>query len=261
LNGVEYQLLQNDGENTLHGGPTGFQYQMFDITQIDAQTLECTYLSPNGDNGFPGNLNVKVTYKLTNNNAIDISYSAETDQATVINLTNHAYFNLSGNPNNPIVDHILYLNCNQYTPTDAALIPTGEIADVKGTPMDFTTPTVIGERIDDKSYQALEFGNGYDHNWIINCSNIETLACKAVSPITGITLEVYTIEPAVQFYAGNFLDGTQTGKNGIVYQQRTGFCLETQHYPDSPNHPHFPSTILNPGEEYVSRCIYKFGIE
>jgi len=261
LNEIEYQLPQNNGENTLHGGPTGFQYQMFDIKQIDSQTLECTYFSPDGDNGFPGNLNVKITYKLTDDNAIDIFYNAQTDKETVINLTNHSYFNLSGNAANPITDHILYLNCDQYTPTDAALIPTGEILSVKGTPMDFTTATIIGERINDTSYQAIEFGNGYDHNWIFNNPSIETLACKAICPTTGISLEVYTNEPAVQFYSGNFLDGTQTGKKGVVYQQRAAFCLETQHYPDSPNQDHFPSTILKPEEEYCSRCIYKFGIE
>lgn len=262
LDGTEYQLPKNNGENCLHGGPTGFQYQMFDINQIDPQTLECTYLSPDGDNDFPGNLNVKVTYHLTNDNAIDISYAAETDKPTVINLTNHSYFNLSGNPVNPITDHILYMDCDKFTPTNAALIPTGKIDAVKGTPMDFTVPFIIGERIDDTSYQPIEYAMGYDHNWIFNKpGDIETMACKITSPLSGISLEVYTIEPAVQFYTGNFLDGTQTGKNGVVYQKRAGFCLETQHYPDSPNHPNFPSTVLRPGEKYASRCIYKFTVE
>jgi aldose 1-epimerase len=261
LDGVEYQLTINNGENSLHGGITGFQDQMFDIIQVDSATLECQYLSPDGDNGYPGNLNVKVIYKLTNDNAIDISYEAETDKPTVVNLTNHSYFNLSGNPNNITVDHILFMNCDNYTPVDAELIPTGEIATVKNTPMDFTQPTIIGERIDDYTFDQLKLGGGYDHNWIFNAQgDINTLACKAFCPLTGIFLEVYTIEPGVQFYAGNFLDGTLTGKKGIVYNKRAAFCLETQHYPDSPNQPNFPGTVLRPGEKYVSRCIYKFGV-
>ncbi len=261
LDGVDYQLTLNNGENSLHGGITGFQYQMFDITQIDSTTLECSYLSPDGDNGFPGNLDVKITYKLTDDNAIDIFYEAETDKPTVVNLTNHSYFNLSGNPNNTINDHILFLDCNHFTPASANLIPTGEIAQVKNTPMDFTQPTIIGERIDDYTFEQIKRGNGYDHNWVFNTpGDINVLGGQAFCPSTGITLEVYTTEPGVQFYSGNFLDGTLTGKKDIVYNKRAGLCLETQHYPDSPNQPNFPSTVLRPGEKYTNRCIYKFGV-
>ncbi|MDR0230739.1 MAG: galactose mutarotase [Dysgonamonadaceae bacterium] len=261
LDGVDYQLTVNNNGNSLHGGITGFQYQMFDITQVDSVTLECKFLSPDGDNGFPGNLDVKVIYKLTDDNAIDISYEAETDKPTIVNLTNHSYFNLSGNPNNLILDHILFMDCDYYNPVNANMIPTGEIAKVKNTPMDFTQPTIIGERIDDYTFEQLKLGNGYDHNWIFNTpGDINVLGCQAVCPLTGITLEVYTTEPGVQFYSGNFLNGTITGKRGIVYNKRAALCLETQHYPDSPNQPNFPSTVLRPGEKYTSRCIYKFGV-
>jgi len=260
LDGTEYHLPINNGENTLHGG-VGFDQKMFDIKQIDKQTLECSLLSPDGDNGFPGNLNVTIIYKLTNDNAIDISYAATTDKPTVVNLTNHSYFNLSGNPANLITDHVLFIDCDTYTPTDAAMIPTGEFAKVSGTPMDFTTPYVIGDRINDVSFEALKLGNGYDHNWVSNKpGDVTNPICRATCPATGITLEVFTTEPGVQFYAGNFLDGSQTGKKGIVYKQRSALCLETQHYPDSPNHPNFPSTVLRPGENYSSRCIYKFSV-
>jgi aldose 1-epimerase len=261
LDGKKYQLPLNNGVNSLHGGPTGFQYQYFDIEQTDAQTLVCTYLSPDGDNGYPGNLAVKVTYKLAAENALEIAYEAETDKATVLNLTNHSYFNLSGNAENTILDHVLYLNADRTTPVDFTLIPTGEIAQVAGTPFDFTTPTAIGERIDADNEQ-IKFGMGYDHNFIFADGNtFETLAGKVVSPSNGIVMEIYTTEPAVQFYTGNFLDGTVFGKNGIGYQKRTGFCLETQHYPDSPNHPNFPSTTLRPGEKFESKTIYKFSVE
>jgi len=260
LDKVEYQLPLNNGTNSLHGGPIGFQYQFFDITQVDAATLECRYLSPDGDNGYPGNLNVKITYQLTDDNAIDIFYEAETDKPTVVNLTNHSYFNLSGNPANTVLDHVLFMNCDNYTPVDARLIPTGEIAKVKDTPMDFTQPKPIGESIDDYTFAQIKLGSGYDHNWIFTTpGDINTLGCKAYCPSTGITLEVYTTEPGVQLYTGNFVNGT--GKKGIVYRRRSGLCLETQHYPDSPNHPNFPSTALRPGEKYTNRCIYKFGVE
>lgn len=262
LDRVAYTLRQNNGENTLHGGPEGFQYRMFDIVQLDSQTLECSYLSRHMEEKFPGNLQVTVTYKLTNDNAIDISYRATTDRATVVNLTNHSYFNLSGDPNKTVLDHIVYLDCDQFTETDDQLIPTGKIGKVAGTPMDFTKPTAIGDRINDSSFVAIKYGKGYDHNFIFNKpGDISNMGCKVICPSTGITLEVYTIEPAVQFYTGNFLDGTLVGKKDITYQFRTGFCLETQHYPDSPNHPDFPTTVVRPEEEYISRCIYKFGVE
>lgn len=262
LDGVDFQLPLNNGLNSLHGGTTGFQYQMFDITQVDSTTLECRYLSPDGDNGYPGNLNVKVTYKLTEANALDISYEAETDKKTIINLTNHSYFNLSGNANNTVLDHVVYMDCGTYTPVNENMIPTGKIETVAGTPMDFTKAMAIGDRINDTTFLQLKLAGGYDHNWIFNKSgDINNVVCKVVCPATGISLKVYTIEPAVQFYTGNFLDGTLKGKKGITYNQRTGFCLETQHYPDSPNHANFPSTVLSPGEKYTSKCVYEFGVE
>jgi aldose 1-epimerase len=258
LNETSYQLTINNGEHSLHGGITGFQYQMFDIAAVDSQTLECTYISPDGDNGYPGTLQMKVIYRLREDNALDISYEATTDKPTVVNLTNHSYFNLSGNPQRTITDHLLYLNADRFTPVDATLIPTGEIAEVKNTALDFTMPCEVGKRIDDDNPQIL-IGMGYDHNWIFRDSNIiDSVACELICPATGISMEVYTTEPAVQFYTGNFLNGTLTGKNNTVYQRRTGLCLETQHYPDSPNHPHFPSTTLNPGEKFTSRTVYKF---
>lgn len=261
LGKTEYSLPINNGENSLHGGPNGYHNQHIDINQVSETSLECSYLSVDGEAGYPGNLNIKVIYTLTADNAIRIDYEATTDKETVVNLTNHSYFNLSGDANNTILDHVLYINADRYTPVKQDLIPTGKLDPVKGTPLDFTTPTVIGDRIDD-SFEQIKFGLGYDHNWVLKADNTpETVACKVVCPSTGITMEVYTNEPAVQFYAGNFLDGSQTGKNGIAYQKRTALCLETQHYPDSPNQPAFPSTVLKPGETYKSLCIYKFGIE
>jgi aldose 1-epimerase len=262
LDGVEYSLPVNNGENSLHGGPKGLHNTWFDIQQPDSQTVICSYTSPDGEAGYPGNLQIKVTYTLTDDNAVAIAYEAVTDKPTVVNLTNHSYFNLSGNPNNTILDHVLFINADRFTPVKADLIPTGKIAPVKGTPMDFTTPTVIGERIDDATFEQLVFGKGYDHNWVFVATNdVNTAACKLVCPATGITMEVYTSEPAVQCYSGNFLDGSLTGKKGITYQKRTAICLETQHYPDSPNQPAFPSTVLRPGETYKSFCKYKFGVE
>jgi aldose 1-epimerase len=261
LNGQTYDLLLNDGENCLHGGPKGFHNCYFDIEQPDVQTLICRYLSPDGEAGFPGNLNVTVKYALTDDNTLNIYYEAETDKPTVVNLTNHAYFNLSGDPNRDILDHVLYINADRYTPVNDRLIPTGEIAGVENTAFDFTTPTAIGDRIETESEQ-LAFGAGYDHNWVFKASNtVDSVACKLVCPATGISLKIFTTEPAVQFYSGNFLDGTQIGKKGIAYRKRTALCLETQHYPDSPNHPDFPSTQLNPGENYTSYTVYQFGIE
>ncbi|MDR1121274.1 MAG: galactose mutarotase [Dysgonamonadaceae bacterium] len=262
LDGTTYNLPVNNGENSLHGGNKGFHNTYFDIRQIDDQSLICSYTSVDGEAGYPGNLQVKVTYTLTDDNAIAIAYEATTDKPTVVNLTNHSYFNLSGDPRQTILEHVLFINADRYTPVKADLIPTGKINPVKATPMDFTTPTVIGDRIDDATFEQLVFGTGYDHNWIFTASNdVNTVACKLICPSTGIFMEVYTSEPAVQFYSGNFLDGSQTGKNGIAYRQRTALCLETQHYPDSPNQPSFPSTTLRPGETYTSFCKYKFGVE
>lgn len=261
-NRAGYTLNLNDGNNSLHGGARGFQYQMFDIVQLDSQSVECSYLSKDGEGGYPGNLQVTVTYKLTDDNAIDISYKATTDQLTVVNLTNHSYFNLSGDPNNTILDHVMFLDCDKYTPTNSELIPTGEIASLLKTPLDFTEPTPIGSRIDDTTFTALKYGNGYDHNYILNKpGDITNVVAKVFCPTTGISLEVYTDEPGIQLYTGNFLDGTVKGKKGIAYNKRTAFCLETQHFPDSPNHPEFPSTFLSPDSTYTGKCIYKFGIQ
>lgn len=261
LDGVDYQLETNNFGHSLHGGPQGFQYQMFDIKQIDDQTLEVSYTSKDGEMGFPGTLTAKATYKLTDDNAIDISYSATTDKPTIINLTNHSYFNLTGNPENTILDHIMAVKADGFTPVDTTYMTTGEILPVEGTPMDFRRPCAIGQRINDFSFVQLKNGNGYDHNWVFcKCVTDSTPACFVVDTVSGRTLEVITNEPGIQIYTGNFLDGTVKGKKGIVYKQRTGLCLETQHYPDSPNKPQWPSVVLRPGETYTSHCIYKFGV-
>ncbi|WP_340112063.1 aldose epimerase family protein [Maribellus mangrovi] len=256
-----YQLAQNNGENGLHGGIKGYNNVVWDATQPDDHTLILTYLSPDGEEGYPGNLNVKVQYQLTDDNELKIEYWATTDKATPVNLTHHSFFNLKGAGEGTVNDHILEINADKYTPVDEGLIPTGELAPVEGTPMDFRTPTAIGERID-ADFEQLKFGNGYDHNWVLNqAGDGLTSAAKVVEPASGRTMEVLTNEPGLQFYGGNFLDGTVTGKEGVPYVFRGAFCLETQHYPDSPNKPEFPSTILEPGDEYYSICVYKFGVE
>ena len=261
-NRAKFKLRQNNGKNTLHGGPRGFHTCFFEIEQPDDKTLICKYLSKNNEEGFPGDMLVTVTYILTDDNALEMNYEAKANQLTVVNLTNHSYFNLSGNPENTILDHVLYLNADAYTPTDIELIPTGKIDKVAGTPLDFTKPKVIGERINDTIFEAIKFGNGYDHNFVLNTNgDISALAAKVVSPSNGITMEVYTTEPGIQIYTGNFLDGKNIGKKEIAYQFRTAICLETQHFPDSPNQPNFPSTELRPDAEYNSRTIYKFGVE
>lgn len=259
VDGAEYDLPKNNFGHTLHGGNNGFNKQVFDASQPNEQTVELTYVSKDGEEGFPGNLTTKVTMTLTDNNAIDIQYEASTDKETVVNLTNHSYFNLSGNPENTILDHLLTINADGFTPVDSTYMTTGEIADVEGTDMDFRTPTKVGERIDNFEYDQLKNGNGYDHNWVLNTDgDINQIAATVYDPTTGIELEVYTDEPGLQVYSGNFLDGSITGKNGTVYNKRTAICLETQKYPDSPNKPDWPSPYLKPGEEYTSRCIYKF---
>ncbi len=258
LNGEEIQLPQNNFGHTLHGGPNGWQYKVYDATQLNENTLELVMNSPDGDENFPGNLTAKVTYTLTDDNSINILYQATTDKTTVINMTNHSYFNLSGNPSKPVTDDILYINADYFTPVDDTFMTTGEILPVKDTPMDFTTPKRIGDEIDNFDYDQLKNGNGYDHNWILNDSGA---AARVSSPETGIYVEVYTNEPGIQVYTGNFLDGTAKGKKGIVYNQRVGICLETQHYPDSPNKPEWPSVILEPGDTYFSHCVFKFGID
>ncbi|MBE6287456.1 MAG: galactose mutarotase [Mediterranea massiliensis] len=263
IDGNEIQLPQNNFGHCLHGGPKGWQYQVYEAKPIDETTIELTRVSPDGDMNFPGNLTAKVTYKLTEDNAIDIKYSATTDKKTVINMTNHSYFNLSGDASKTITDHTLYINADNFTPVDSTYMTTGEIITVKETPMDFTTPKVVGQDIDKFDYVQLKNGNGYDHNWVLNTKgDASQMAVKLTSPITGISVEVYTNEPGIQVYTGNFMNGTATGKKDIVYNQRTGICLETQKYPDSPNKQWAESNAyLEPGQVYESQCIFKFTVE
>ena len=257
----EFQLPQNNNGHTLHGGPEGFDKKVFDADQPDEKTLLLSYQSVDGEAGFPGNLDVKVAIILTDDNAIDIQYEAETDKETVVNLTNHSYFNLSGDANNSILNDVLFINADQFTPVDETLIPTGELLAVEGTPLDFRLLTTIGERIDNFDYEQLKFGNGYDHNWVLNSNgDISQVAATLYSEATGIKLDVYSVEPGLQVYTGNFLDGTDTGKYGAVYSKRNAICLESQKHPDSPNKPEWPSPYLKPGEKYSSRCIYKFSV-
>jgi len=256
------RLNQNNGKNTLHGGMRGFHTRYFNIEQPDSTTLICKYLSKNNEEGFPGDMLVTVTYSLTNDNALNIDYTAQANQSTVVNLTNHSYFNLSGDPNNTILDHVLFIDADNYTPTDIELIPTGVIAKTKGTPLDFTTPKAIGAQINDTIFEAIRFGQGYDHNFVLNKpGDINQLTAKLVCPATGIALEVYTTEPGLQLYTGNFLDGTDIGKKEIVYNFRTAICLETQHFPNSPNIHSFPTTELYPDSIFQTTTIYKFNVE
>ena len=260
LDGVEYVLPRNNYGHCLHGGPNGFQYQVYDARQTGPQELELTYLSKDGEEGFPGNITCKVLMTLTADNAIDIRYEAETDQPTIVNMTNHSYFNLDGDAGSNS-DHLLTIDADYYTPVDSTFMTTGEIAPVEGTPMDFRTATPVGARIDDFDFVQLKNGNGYDHNWVLNTQRDITHKCVTLeSPKTGIVLDVYTNEPGIQVYAGNFLDGTIMGKKGIVYNQRASVCLETQKYPDTPNKPDWPSAVLRPGEKYNSHCVFKFSI-
>ncbi|MDR2674672.1 MAG: galactose mutarotase [Opitutaceae bacterium] len=268
LDGKTCKLATNNDPGgipcALHGGRVGFDKVLWDaapLVEKDAAGLRLRYLSKDGEEGYPGNLDVTVTYWLTDRNELRIEYAATTDKATPVNLTNHSYFNLRGEGIGSILDHVLTLNAARYTPVDKGLIPTGEIAPVAGTPFDFTKPRAIGERINDANGQ-LAFGGGYDHNWIIDRGTARARAlvkaAEVYEPVTGRVLEVLTGEPAIQFYCGNFLDGKNAGKSGIAYGKRTGFCLETQHSPDSPNQPSFPSTILRPGERYETATVYRF---
>jgi aldose 1-epimerase len=261
LNDSVYTLAKNNGENHLHGGIKGFNIVVWDAKKLDDQTLELNYLSVDGEEGYPGNLNVKVVYTLTDDNELKIEYWATTDKSTHVNLTHHSFFNLKGAGNGDVNDHIMQIMADAYTPVDSTLIPTGEIAPVEGTPFDFRTPTAIGARIADDN-QQLKYGGGYDHNWVLNKAETGlNYAAKVVESASGRTMEVFTNEPGMQFYGGNFMTGNDTGKGGKVFAFRGAFCLETQHFPDSPNKPQFPSTILNPGMEYYSVCVYKFGVE
>ena len=261
LNDTVYKLgLNEGGKNHLHGGVKGFHNVVWDAEQPDNHTLILSYISRDMEEGYPGKMEVQVTYRLTGDNELRIEYDASVDKPSPVNLTHHSFFNLNGAGTESINDHILQINADKYTPVDENLVPTGEIVPVEGTPMDFREPKRIGQHLEE-DFEQLQFGKGYDHNWVLNQSGEElTFAAKVLEPETGRTLEVYTNEPGLQFYGGNFLDSSDTGKEGKVYAHRSAFCLETQHFPDSPNKPGFPSVILNPGEEYKSVCVYKFGV-
>jgi len=260
LDGQEYTLAVNNGPNNLHGGIKGFNAVVWEAKQIDEQTLELKYLSKDGEEGFPGNLSTTMIYKLTDDNALQIDYKATTDKATIVNLTNHSYFNLSGAGDEYIGDHLLQINADTYLPTDNTAIPYGKPEKVEGTPMDFRTLHEIGSRIND-DFQQLIYGKGYDHNYILNKEGAELSFCaKAISPKTGIVMETFTTEPGVQLYTGNWMTGEFVAKEGKRYPMRSAFCLETQHFPDSINQPEYPSVILRPGEVFSSQTIYKFSI-
>jgi aldose 1-epimerase len=265
LDGTTYQLTTNDGPNHLHGGARGFDKVVWrvDSSRTDSSaSLAFAYTSPAGEQGYPGTLQVRVTYTFTDRNELRIDYAATTDAPTIVNLTHHGYFNLAGAGTRDILGHELMIPADRYTPVDATLIPTGELAPVEGTPFDFRTPTAIGARIEQDHVQ-LKRGRGYDHNWVLNRearSAEPTLAARLTEATSGRTLEVLSTEPGIQFYSGNFLDGTITGKEGRVYRHRYGLCLEPQHFPDSPNKPAFPSTALRPGQEYRSTTVLRFGI-
>lgn len=260
IDGVDYQLTTNNYGHCLHGGTTGWQYQVYSVVEADGSHLKLRMDSPDGDNGFPGNVTALVEYTLNNDNSISITYEAETDAPTVINLTNHSYFNLSGDASHTICDNLMTIKASGYTPVDSTFMTTGEILPVEGTPMDFRTPKEIGRDID-ADFEQVRFGLGYDHNWCFdNDGDMTVPVVSLCSPVSGITLDVYTCEPGVQFYTGNFLDSTCTGKNGVTYDFRTAVILETQHFPDSPNKPQWPSVVLRPGEKYHSMCTYAFGI-
>jgi aldose 1-epimerase len=260
LGGKPFTLIANDGVNSLHGGPEGFDKRVWTGRALPDGGLELTYLSKDGEEGYPGNLKAVVVYHLTDANELRIEYSATTDKDTVVNLTNHSYFNLKGAGNGAVMDHVLTIKASKFTPVDSGLIPTGELKAVAGTPFDFTKPTAIGARIEQNDEQ-LKLGKGYDHNFVLDRSGAGlSLAARVEEPSTGRVLEVETTEPGIQFYTGNFLDGTLKGKGGKVYPVRSALCLETQHYPDSPNKPSFPSTVLKPGQTYKTTTVFRFSV-
>jgi aldose 1-epimerase len=258
IDSIVYKLAANNGVNHLHGGPKGYYDVVWKANQVSDSKIVFTYTSHDGEEGYPGNLEISMSYELTPANEFKIEYAATTDKATICNLTHHTYFNLSGEGSETINDHLLMINASAFTPVDSTLIPTGELATVTGTPMDFTQPTAIGKRVND-DFQQLKFGGGYDHNWVINRQGEGVVkAATLESPVTGIKMEVFTDQPGIQFYGGNFMTGKNSGKSGKPYVYRSALCLETQHFPDSPNKPQFPSVLLLPGQKYSHTCIYKF---
>jgi aldose 1-epimerase len=264
LDGKEYALPKNDGENSLHGGAVGFNGHMWaarDVSTAAGQAVQMTYVSKDGEEGYPGNLTITVIFSVpAAENALKIEYAATTDKDTVLNPTNHSYFNLAGQGNGDILKHEVTIHASRFTPVDSTLIPTGELQKVSGTPFDFAKSTTVGARIE-KNDEQLKFGKGYDHNWVLDKKAGSTgpaLAVEVYEPTSGRLMSVYTTEPGVQFYSGNFLDGSISGKDGKTYGHRAALCLETQHYPDSPNHPDFPTTELKPGQKFHSTTIYKF---
>jgi aldose 1-epimerase len=265
LNGKQYSLATNDGPNSLHGGKKGFDAVVWTGRQLDDHSVQLTYLSKDGEEGYPGDLRVKVTYTLTDSNALIINYDATTDKPTVLNLTNHSYFNLNGQGSGTINNHVLQINADRFTPVDSTLIPTGKIAPVAGTPLDFRQPTAIGARVNDTANPQIKYGKGYDHNFVLNAGGDTIIdGSKLAHAVTvqgdqsGIVLNIFTDQPGVQFYGGNFLKGTNPLKGGKRDDYRSAFALETQHFPDSPNEPSFPSTELKPGQKYQSTTIYQF---
>jgi aldose 1-epimerase len=267
LDGTTYRLAVNNGPNSLHGGVRGFDKVLWSATRFQNQEgtgVALDYTSPDMEEGFPGTLRSHVTYTLTDDDRLIVDYTANTDKATPVNLTQHTYWNLAGSARRDILGHVLTINADSMTPVDSTLITTGEITAVTGTPFDFRTPTAIGARIDQRQDAQIRYGNGYDHNFVLNrggaAADALVRAARVVEPTSGRTLDILTTEPGLQFYSGNFLDGSITGKGGAVYRFRYGIALETQHYPDSPNHPNFPSTILRPGQQYHTRTVYQFGV-
>jgi aldose 1-epimerase len=262
LDGQDYTLAVNNGPNALHGGLKGFDKVVWEarlVASLEGPALELKYVSKDGEEGYPGTISVTAVYTLTQDNALKLEYTATTDKDTVVNLTQHSYFNLAGKGD--ILDHQVMIPADKFTPVDSTLIPTGELRPVEGTPFDFRTPTAIGARIGQDDEQ-LKFGNGYDHNWVINKPMGQlTLMARVYEPTSGRVLEVLSTEPGLQFYSGNFLDGKNTGKGGWVYNFRNGFCMEPQHYPDSPNQPNFPSVVLKPGQVYRNTIIFKFSVQ
>ncbi|NDV69862.1 aldose epimerase family protein [Dysgonomonas sp. 25] len=261
LEGKEYQLAINNGPNSLHGGVKGFHFVVWDAKQIDGQTVELTYLAKDGEENYPGNLTTKVTYHLTEDNALDVKYEATTDKTTILNVTNHSYFNLSGDADQDAMDHVVVIDAKEYLPTDETSIPLGKPATVVGTPFDFLSPHTLAERINE-DFEQLRIGKGYDHCWVLNKKEGEyAFAVECTSPKTGICMTIHTSEPGVQVYTANWLAGKQVNKNGHKYPERSSVCFETQHYPDAINHPDYPTVILKPGDKFESRTTFAFSVK